>query len=308
MMTRSFLCMLLLLCIACVRATNDVRIVGGVEIDIDEAPYQVALLSRSHSLGQFCGGTVVSPNWILSAAHCLESIDTTDVLVGFGDSNLAHMRENFDAHAIGVRGWNFHPQWQGDVDDSLESVDAVLLRIDGFVVAANSSSDAAAVVQLARDPVDVGQQLFVSGFGAHDEDGDDHDDLLRAVFVPARNPNECQLGGASARYFCAGSLGPPTLDSCVGDSGGPAVLITGDGDDDKHIALVGIVSFAFTADGEPVCAGRGGYTRVDQLIGWIEATIAADQPQFYNEPSAASALLSSATFSFAIIILALVLL
>lgn len=43
------------------------RIIGGNEIEIDEAPYTVSLqLMRSH----YCGGALISETYVLTAAHC----------------------------------------------------------------------------------------------------------------------------------------------------------------------------------------------------------------------------------------------
>lgn len=49
------------------KTRNSNRIVGGFEIDIEEVPWQVSLqIYSSH----FCGGSIISQNWILTAAHC----------------------------------------------------------------------------------------------------------------------------------------------------------------------------------------------------------------------------------------------
>lgn len=49
----------------------DGRIVGGAEIEISEAPWQVSLLRfNSHT----CGGSIISENYVLTAAHCVEYV------------------------------------------------------------------------------------------------------------------------------------------------------------------------------------------------------------------------------------------
>lgn len=49
-------------------ANHTNRIVGGVPITIEQAPWQVSLQTYSH----MCGGSIISNNWVLSAAHCVE--------------------------------------------------------------------------------------------------------------------------------------------------------------------------------------------------------------------------------------------
>lgn len=47
------------------------RIVGGQEADINEYPWMVTVLSKSSGGTELCGGSIISPNYILTAAHCV---------------------------------------------------------------------------------------------------------------------------------------------------------------------------------------------------------------------------------------------
>lgn len=49
----------------------DGRIVGGTEMDITDAPYQVSLQRFNR---HFCGGSIISNKWVLTAAHCTEYV------------------------------------------------------------------------------------------------------------------------------------------------------------------------------------------------------------------------------------------
>lgn len=53
------------------RPRLDGRIVGGIELDISDAPYQVSLQRGQQ---HFCGGSVINNNWVLTAAHCTEYV------------------------------------------------------------------------------------------------------------------------------------------------------------------------------------------------------------------------------------------
>ena len=55
------------------RSGNSSKIVGGTVANAGDIPWQVALTSRSGSniqSAQFCGGTLITSDWVLTAAHC----------------------------------------------------------------------------------------------------------------------------------------------------------------------------------------------------------------------------------------------
>lgn len=68
-------------------------IVGGVDADISSFPYQVSLATFENDSGEistshFCGGSVISVDWVLTAAHCVTRKHPDDILVRVGTSTL----------------------------------------------------------------------------------------------------------------------------------------------------------------------------------------------------------------------------
>ena len=64
------------------------RIVGGTETGRNFYPWMVALIFNTD---QFCGGTLISPSWVLTAGHCTEGADEVRILLGA--HNIRAMRE-----------------------------------------------------------------------------------------------------------------------------------------------------------------------------------------------------------------------
>ncbi len=60
-----------LLNIACGRANRRLRIVGGSVVELNEYPWQAAIVKTGDS-EPFCGATLMSDEWVLTAAHCTD--------------------------------------------------------------------------------------------------------------------------------------------------------------------------------------------------------------------------------------------
>eukprot|EP00816_Leptocylindrus_hargravesii_P012987 CAMPEP_0196803422 /NCGR_PEP_ID=MMETSP1362-20130617/2817_1 /TAXON_ID=163516 /ORGANISM="Leptocylindrus danicus, Strain CCMP1856" /LENGTH=628 /DNA_ID=CAMNT_0042174993 /DNA_START=344 /DNA_END=2230 /DNA_ORIENTATION=+ len=228
----------------------DPRIVGGTPVD---PPDSYAFYVLLHTNGfYFCGGALIAPTLVLSAAHCaVEYADS--VMIGRSDVN--------------------------DPLDEFEDIDIV----DVFVHPGyneNTLNNDFAIFKLAKastyQPVELddgfvefdgGTPLTVMGFGTIYFEGPQSPTLLEAE-VGYVTPTDCQeaykyFAGITANMLCATA---PGKDACQGDSGGP--LITADG----RNVLVGVVSWGQD------CADPdypGVYARVSAQYNWI-ATFLAD--------------------------------
>uniref|UniRef100_A0A182KG98 trypsin n=1 Tax=Anopheles christyi TaxID=43041 RepID=A0A182KG98_9DIPT len=202
------------------------QIVGGFPIDITEAPFQISLRENGrHS----CGGSIISPSWIITAAHCLEGVTEDMVSIRAGSTYKEHGGIIRNVVRL-VR----HPAWdpvtyEGDV--ALMELESPL-ALDGQTIASIEMPE-----QDEEDPVE-GSKAMVSGWGKTLNRY--HSNLvLRATFLPIVHRNNCQKAyrrsnTISNLMLCAGFF-EGGHDSCQGDSGGPLVV------DDL---LVGVVSFA----------------------------------------------------------------
>merc|ERR1711997_498249 len=81
------------------------RIVGGFEAEPNQWPWQVALFIDN---AWFCGGALISENYVLTAAHCADGATYFDIMAG------AHnVRESSEPHRVEVTSYNgwTHPNW-----------------------------------------------------------------------------------------------------------------------------------------------------------------------------------------------------
>ena len=264
--------------VACVPHPDDVdsqeigqgreRIVGGQGVNITDLPWQVSIWSRFG--GHFCGGSVISEDWVLTAAHCMEgsSPNNTIVIAGISRQSQANSGQVRLAAEINVFPGFITPERGRDIA-LIRLSDPLDLSVPEVQAIGLMSPELAA--QGLTSP---GNNAIVSGWGALSSNGGSPDQL-QAVVLPLISNAEANAAYRSVRItddqLGAGLLGTGGRDSCQGDSGGPLAVSDGSG---NGLLLAGVVSWGFG------CASArfpGMYARVSAFQSWI-TSITGIQP------------------------------
>jgi secreted trypsin-like serine protease len=241
--------------------TNTPDIIGGVEAEPGAWPWMAALVTASEPNaydGQFCGGALIAPEWVITAAHCFNSDDPTQVDVVLG----RHTLSSNEGQRHSVAQIILHPDYNPTTNDS----DMALLRL-----ATPSSQQVIPLVRPATASLaNPGVDATVTGWGNMDPDGGaDFPDALQQVTLPIVSNEICNSPGSydgsiTANMLCAG-FAAGGQDSCQGDSGGPLVVSNPNA---PGWAQAGVVSFGVG------CAQPnfyGVYARVSMFHTWVES-------------------------------------
>ncbi|KAG5674607.1 hypothetical protein PVAND_004561 [Polypedilum vanderplanki] len=232
--------------------STDGRIVGGKEIDIETAPFQVGLLLYG---GHICGGSILSCKYVLTASHCIETYTPSIYSVRAGSS----MRES-GGSIHDVSRIDIHPLWNPNLYD----YDAAILTLRNLI--RYDASRQAIQLPFLNEVIFVGTDVATSGWGLTQNDNESRDNLrmveLKVVNQILCNNAHLKDGGVTLRMVCAAA---DNKDSCNGDSGGPLWNI-------RTRRLIGIVSFGQDT-GCAINGIPGVYTRVAAIRPWIRTIV-----------------------------------
>ena len=195
-----------------VGASPSGAVVNGEATTASAHPWQVALLDGQ---GHFCGGSVISPTQIVTAAHCTEGMSAGDITIRAGVTDVTDASGQDRAVASIAE----HPEYAStQVGDIAVITLAQPLQLSQNVQAIGLATDA----DVAGATTGV-----VTGWGALSENDEAGSQTLLAAQVPLVSDNACStMGIDAAKEACAGGTG---TDSCYGDSGGPLVVTGTDG-------------------------------------------------------------------------------
>ncbi|XP_018586334.2 transmembrane protease serine 2-like isoform X1 [Scleropages formosus] len=228
------------------------RVVGGQPAQRGAWPWQVSLHAESKHL---CGGSIVTPRWVITAAHCVhERPDPGKWTVYAGYLTLSEMYSASGSAVSLVISHNYNIH----TDDN----DIALMKLAGPLV----MSDTIRPVCLPNEGLQFvpPQTCWISGWGATISGGNPSNRLneVQVSLISRDTCNSPQVynGQITNSMICAGDL-DGGVDACQGDSGGPLVVQQG-----PLWWLVGDTSWGLG------CAWRnkpGVYGNVTYFLGWI---------------------------------------
>jgi len=240
-------------------ANGTTRIVNGSSVEDSNTKWNF-IASLQDENEPSCGATLISPNWAITASHCVIGEDN-QLISSISEISLfinAYTFNSSDGKKYNIEKVVSNPNYSPITNDN----DIALLKL------AKTQIEISSFPKIENVSLPKGKEAFVAGWGStigYPSYEQSFPDRLQELLVPIVDWNVCNeafSGELTDNMICAGYL-DGGKDSCQGDSGGPLISY-----DNGQSQLIGIVSWGGRC-AEPNKAGI--YTNVKNYIDWIES-------------------------------------
>ncbi|KAJ8954188.1 hypothetical protein NQ318_005783 [Aromia moschata] len=243
----------------------DGRLIGGSEAPAHAFPYQVGLYCTSATRTTFCGGSLVSKNYILTAAHCVEKALTVEIILG-----AQQILETEETQQLRTSSeFIVHEDW----DEEALINDIAFVKLSEPVEENDYSMLPQPVVFLHSFSLNVNDLAGnITGWGRIFANQEGVTPILRFLESDILSNDACKSVLPSyeavirSTHLCISGRSSDNVNvgTCNGDSGGPLVV---DG------VQVGLVSFGYKdcEEGMPSV-----FTRLTEFTDWIRANSDVD--------------------------------
>ncbi|XP_026325621.1 serine protease snake-like [Hyposmocoma kahamanoa] len=251
-------------------------VVGGEKASLGEFPHMAAI-GWSDSSGGYtfsCGGSLISPRFVLTAAHCTRDTrqqNPAPVIVRLGDQNIdPAVRDGANPVEVAIRKIILHPNYKSPIRYN----DIALLELATDV---DFEENIRPACLWNKHDVSEYKKAIATGWGVTNVRTKETSKDLQKVSLSLLNNDYCDRLLANSKnrnwngfvpsQLCAGEL-RGGKDTCQGDSGSP--LQVASTENQCIFYLVGIVSFGreCAAPGQPAV-----YTRVSSFLDWVESVV-----------------------------------
>ncbi|KAM3851556.1 plasminogen [Vipera latastei] len=229
------------------------RVVGGCVSNPHSWPWQISLRVRRTNL-HFCGGTLIHPQWVLTATHCLDRSPFAE-----------YYKVSLGLHTEAASEPSAQHRDVEKIFKEPHRADIALLKLSSPVTITNE------VIPVCLPSANVvvagGSECYVTGWG--ETKGTGGEGFLKETGFPVIENKVCNrpefLNNRVRNHeLCAGNI-DGIADSCQGDSGGPLVC-----EEQGRYVLHGVTSWGLGC-AQPMKPGV--YARVSRFITWIQKTL-----------------------------------